>query len=162
NEVWIGVTLLVLSVIGAGASFLIAHLPPANPTRTLPLNLYKPLIDNLKVLMRSKALALSVLGIAFFVFMVAYMRQTMYMHGETRNPRWDEFHTSLIVATVALGVGLGAPLAGYLSGGKVELGLVPLGCVGMIVATLIAAFAIEHELALAGALVIMGFFSGFY
>jgi MFS family permease len=162
QEIWIGVTLLVLSLIGAGASFLIAYLPPANPTRGLPVNIFRPLIDNLKILMRSKALGLSVLGIAFFVFMVAYMRQTMYMHGETRNPRWDEFHTSLIVATVALGVGLGAPLAGYLSGGKVELGLVPLGCVGMIVATLIAAFAIEHERALAGALVVMGFFSGFY
>src|SRR5262249_8704064 len=148
NEIWIGVTLLVLSVIGAGASFLIAYLPPANPTRILPRNIFRPLIDNLKIMMRSKALALSVLGIAFFVLMVAYMRQAMYMHGETRNPRWDEFKTSLIVATVALGVGLGAPLAGYLSGGKVELGMVPLGCVGMIIATVIAAFAIEHTIAL--------------
>jgi hypothetical protein len=84
------------------------------------------------------------------------------MHGETRNPRWDEFKTSLIVATVALGVGLGAPLAGFLSGGKVELGLVPLGCLGMIGATVIAAFEIEHTFALVIALVIMGFFSGFY
>lgn len=162
NEIWIGVILLVLSLLGAGASFLIAHLPPANPTRTLPRNIFNPLIDNLKVLLRSKALALSVLGIAFFVFMVAYMRQTMYMHGETRNPRWDEFKTSLIVATVALGVGLGAPLAGFLSGGKVELGLVPLGCLGMILATLIAAFQIEQTSVLVVALIIMGFFSGFY
>jgi MFS family permease len=162
QEIWIGVTLLVLSAIGAAGSFMIAYLPPANPTRTLPVNVFKPLFDNLKVVLRSKALALSVLGIAFFVFMVAYMRQTMYMHGETRNPRWDEFKTSIVVATVALGVGLGAPLAGYLSGGKVELGLVPLGCVGMIVATVIAAFAIERTLALVIALVIMGFFSGFY
>lgn len=162
NEIWIGVILLVLSLIGAGASFMIAHLPPANPARILPRNIFKPLLDNLKLLMRSKALALSVLGIAFFVFMVAYMRQTMYMHGETRNPRWDEFKTSLIVATVALGVGLGAPLAGFLSGGKVELGLVPLGCLGMILATLIAAFEIENTAVLVIALIIMGFFSGFY
>src|SRR5262245_8371426 len=162
REIWIGVTLLVLSIIGAGASFLIAHLPPANPTRVLPANIFKPLLDNLKILLRSKALSLSVLGIAFFVFMVAYMRQTMYMHGETRNPRWDEFKTSLIVATVALGVGLGAPLAGYLSGGKVELGLVPLGCIGMILATAIVALDFEHTIALGVALIIMGFFSGFY
>src|SRR5207237_7664017 len=31
HEIWIGVTLLVLSLIGAGASFLIASLPPATP-----------------------------------------------------------------------------------------------------------------------------------
>jgi MFS family permease len=160
QESWIGLVLLVLALIGAGASFLIAKLPPANPTRTFQL--IKPLFANLKTIFRSKALTLSALGIAFFVFMVAFMRQTMYMHGETRLPRWDELTTSLVVATVALGVGLGAPFAGYLSGGKVELGLVPLGCLGMVMATLIAAFAIDHTVALVIALIVMGFFSGFY
>lgn len=162
NEAWIGVVLLVLALIGSAASFLIAYLPPACPERRFPINLFKPLIDNLKVLFRSKPLALSVLGIAFFIFMVSYMRATMYMHGETRNPRWDEFKTSLVVAAVALGVGLGSPLAGYLSGGKIELGLVPLGCIGMIAAILFAAAEINTTSMLILALVVMGFFSGFY
>jgi MFS family permease len=162
QEHWIGVTLLVLSIIGAAASLLIAWLPPANPGRPYPYNLFKPLFDNLKTLMQARPLALSVLGIAFFIFMVSYMRAAVYMHGETRNPRWDEFHTSLIVATVALGVGLGSPLAGYLSGGKVELGMVPLGCVGMMLATFGAALAIEYNPALIAALIVIGFFSGFY
>jgi MFS family permease len=162
NEVWIGVILLVLSVIGAAASFMIVWLPAACPDRLFPTNLVKPLVENLKVMFRSRPLALAMLGIAFFIFMVAYMRAAMYMHGETRNPRWDEQQTSLIVATVALGVGLGSPLAGYLSGGKIELGLVPLGCLGMILALLIAAFALEHTAVLVAALIIIGFFSGFY
>src|SRR5262249_9777775 len=105
---------------------------------------------------------LAVLGIAFFIFMTAYMRATMYMHGESRNPRWDEFKTSLTVAFVALGVGLGSPLAGWLSGGKVELGLVPLGAVGMILATFVAALCINVYLGLVICLVFIGFFSGFY
>jgi MFS family permease len=162
NPVMIGVILLVLSVIGAAASFMIAWLPAASPERPFPVNQVKPLVDNLKVMFRSRPLALAVLGIAFFIFMVSYMRASMYMHGESRNPRWDEEKTSLIVATVALGVGLGSPLAGYLSGGKVELGLVPLGCIGMIVALVIAAVAIEHTAMLVVALIIIGFFSGFY
>lgn len=162
NEVWIGIILLVLSIIGAVASFMIAWLPPASPEKLFPVNLFKPLIDNLKVMFRSRPLALAMLGIAFFIFMVAYMRAAMYMHGETRNPRWDEEKTSLIVATVALGVGLGSPLAGYLSGGKIELGLVPLGCLGMILALLISALAIEETIVLVVALIIIGFFSGFY
>ncbi|MBI2808297.1 MAG: MFS transporter [Planctomycetes bacterium] len=162
DPVWIGVVLLVLSVIGAAASFLIAWLPAASPEKLFPVNLFKPLQENLKVMFRSRPLALTMFGIAFFIFMVAYMRASMYMHGETRNPRWDEEQTSLIVATVALGVGLGSPLAGYLSGGKVELGLVPLGCLGMIFALVTAAVAIEHTAVLVVALVIIGFFSGFY
>ena len=94
--------------------------------------------------------------------MVAYMRATMYMHGQSRNPPWDELKTSLVVASVALGVGLGSPLAGYLSGGKIELGLVPLGCVGMILAAMLSAIAINHTAALVVALVVIGFFTGFY
>src|SRR5207253_8972363 len=141
--VWIGVIILALSVIGTVFSFLIAWLPAASPERLFPTNLVRPLVENLKVMFRSRPLALAMLGIAFFIFMVAYMRASMYMHGETRNPHWDEFKTSLVVATVALGVGLGSPLAGYFSGGKVELGLVPLGCLGMIAATLFAAVNIQ-------------------
>jgi len=162
REIWIGVILLVLSVIGAAASFMIAWLDPASPDKPFPFNLLKPLIDNLKVMFRSRPLALAMLGIAFFVFMVSYMRAAMYMHGETRNPRWDEEKTSLIVATVALGVGLGSPLAGYLSGGKIELGLVPLGCLGMFTALLAAAAFIELTPVLVISLIIIGFFSGFY
>ncbi len=160
REVWVGVILLVLSLIGAAASLLIAYLPPANPGRLFPVNLFKPLLTNLRVLFTSRPLALSVIGIAFFIFMVAYMRSSVYMHGESRH--WPEWRTSLIVATVALGVGAGSPLAGYLSGGKVELGLVPLGCLGMALATLTAGLAIEHTAVLVGALIVIGFFSGFY
>jgi MFS family permease len=160
NEIWIGVIILALSVIGAAASFLIAFLPAANPTRRFPINLVKPLWSNLKLLFNSRPLALAVTGIAFFIFMVAYMRCSVYMHGESRH--WPEWRTSLIVATVALGVGLGSPLAGYLSGGKIELGLVPVGCIGMALATFAAGLAIDETAVLIAALIVIGFFSGFY
>jgi MFS family permease len=160
REIWVGVIILVLSVIGAAASLMIAYLPPSNPTRLFPVNLIKPLITNLRLLLNSRPLALSVMGIAFFIFMVAYMRSSVYMHGEARH--WPEWRTSLIVATVALGVGLGSPLAGYLSGGKIELGLVPLACIGMAAATFWAGLAIDHTISLVAALIVIGFFSGFY
>jgi MFS family permease len=162
KEYWTGWVILVLSVGGAVFSFMIAYLPAANPSRPFPRNPFSPIWKNLQVLMHSRPLALSVLGIAFFIFMVSYMRATMYMHGQSRNPPWNELKTSLVVASVALGVGLGSPLAGYLSGGKIELGLVPLGCVGMVLAAVLSALAIDHTTALVVALVIIGFFSGFY
>ncbi|HLJ96334.1 MAG TPA: MFS transporter [Gemmataceae bacterium] len=162
QEYLIGILLVVLAMIGAAASLLIQKMPAANPTRPFPTNLFKPLWLNLRTLLRSRPLALAVLAIAFFTFMVAFMRGTMYMHGETRNPRWTELHTSIIVGVVALGVGLGSPLAGFLSGGKVELGLVPLGAVGMIFSLVLVAFTLDHESALVGCLVSIGFFTGFY
>jgi MFS family permease len=162
EEYYIGIVLVTLALIGAAASFLIEKMPAANPTRPFPRNLFKPLFNNLRVLLRSKPLALAVLGIAFFTFMVAFMRGAVYMHGETRNPRWTELHTSVVVGVVALGVGLGSPLAGFLSGGKIELGLVPLGACGMILSLLLAALTLNSEVALIGCLIGIGFFTGFY
>src|SRR5436190_15406081 len=149
REYIIGLILLVLSVIGALASMMMVKLPPSDPAKRF--SFFRPLTHGFHDVFTSRPLALSVMGIAFFVFMVSYMRATMYMHGETRVPPWDEFHTSLIVATVALGVGLGSPLAGWMSGGKIELGLVPIGCLGMIVSCVFAAFLLSHEVALIAA-----------
>jgi MFS family permease len=160
QEYWIGVVLLVLSIIGAGASLMMAKLPPSDPNKKL--DFVRPLTNGFRTVFGSRPLALSLLGIAFFVFMVSYMRATMLLHGQTHNPPWSEFHTSLIVASVALGVGLGSPLAGWLSGGKIELGMVPLGCLGIIVACIFASIFLQVEAALIVALLVIGFFSGFY
>jgi MFS family permease len=162
SEYFIGVILVALAAIGAGCSLLIQPIPAANPNRPFPTNPFKPLVHNLATLLRSRPLALSALGIAFFTFMVAFMRATVYMHGESQIPRWDEFDTSVVVATVALGVGIGSPIAGALSSGKVELGLVPLGAVGMIVSCFLAAWAIFWLPGLIASIILIGFFSGFY
>jgi MFS family permease len=158
----IGLVLVSLAIVGAGASFLIERMPAANPDRLFPKNPFKPLWRNLNVMLRSRQLALAVLAIAFFTFVVAFMRGTMYMHGETRNPHWTELHTSVVVGVVALGIGLGSPLAGLLSGGKVELGLVPLGGIGMMLALAIVSFTLDSEWWLIGCLAALGFFTGFY
>jgi MFS family permease len=162
NEVWIGVVLLALAVIGAAASLTIETMPAANPTRRFPPYLYGPLKDSIKSLLSVRPLALAVVGIAFFTFVVVYMRATVYMLGEAQSPRWDEWRTSLVVGATALGIGLGSPLAGWLSGRKIELGLVPLGGIGMAAAAAIAAGTVHWVPGLVACIIIIGFFTGFY
>ena len=72
--------------------------------------------QSIRTLFRSRPLALAMVGIAFFTFMVAFMRSTVYMLRRIASrPRWSESYTSIVVGTVALGIGLGSPLAGFLS-----------------------------------------------
>ncbi len=158
----IGLILCGLAVVGALASLLIRRMPAADPKRPFPPFIYRPLVESVKILWRSKPLRVAVLGIAFFTFIVAFMRSTVYMHGESRIPRWTEFRTSLVVGMSALGIGLGSPLAGYLSGGKIELGLVPLGAVGMMISAVIAAVYLNSLPALIVCIILIGFFTGFY
>jgi MFS family permease len=162
EEYYIGLILVGLAVLGALASLMMRRMPAANPNRPFPPYLYQPLWQSMRTLLRSRPLALAVVGIAFFTFIVAFMRSTMYMHGQTRVPPWDEALTSEVVGMVALGIGLGSPLVGFLSGGKVELGMVPIGAVGMIAATLIAACALDRLPALVVCITLIGFFTGFY
>lgn len=162
QEYIIGVILLSLALIGAVASMLIHRMPAANPSLKFPPYLYQPLFRSLRTLFSTKALVFAVIGIAFFTFVVAFMRATVYMLGESQNPRWDELRTSAIVGTVALGIGLGSPLAGWLSGRKIELGLIPLGALGMVLGCVAAAFSLDVIPLLVAFIVLIGFSTGFY
>jgi MFS family permease len=162
QEWLIGLMLVGLAVVGAVASLLMRRMPAANPERPFPPYLYGPLVKNVRELLSSRPLAFAVTGIAFFTFVVAFMRATVYMFGESQVPRWSEQDTSMLVGLVALGIGVGSPLVGYLSAGKVETGLVPLGALGMFAATGAAAFCLGHPYALGACIVLIGFFTGFY
>jgi MFS family permease len=162
NEKVIGFILFGLALVGAAASLLIRRVPAANPTRQFPRYLYGPLWDNIKTLVGTRSLRTALIGIAFFTFVVAFMRASVYMLGEAQNPRWDELKTSVVVGCVALGIGLGSPLAGWLSGHHIELRLVALGAVGMILSCLAAALFIGYVPALVVCIALIGFFTGFY
>jgi MFS family permease len=162
REANIGIILFFLALVGALASLLIRWVPAANPGLVFPRYLYGPLYRNLKLLLTSRTLSFAVIGIAFFTFIVAFMRATVYMFGESQNPRWDELKTSVVVGTVALGVGLGSPLAGWLSGRKVELGLVPIGAAGMIFGCVLAGFMLGYIPGLVTCTIVIGICTGFY
>jgi MFS family permease len=187
SEYHIGLILVGLAASGAAASLLIGRIPAANPQRPFLIQLaklrtvarsswpvwgwlkalgvavadvYRPLAANLKMMWQARPLRLSLLGIAFFTFLVAYMRGTVYMHGEAHG--WTESKTSLIVGATAVGVSIGGLLAGFFSGGKIELGLVPIGAVGMILFTLVAAIFLNVLSVLTASIMLIGFFAGFY
>ena len=69
---------------------------------------------------------------------------------------------SLLQAAIAMGIGLGSLAAGYLSGGKIEYGLIPLGATGITVFGFLLAL---HGLSFSTVLIflaVLGFFGGFF
>lgn len=205
KEWLIGVILLALAVIGAAASLIMARIPSADPDKPLTWKLWQPLKANIGVLLRSRPLALSVLGIAFFAFMTLFLRQALLYEGETAKElheavrqaavknkieRQDgeekgvlssipelsagqrsEFKVALLIALIGLGVGIGSPLAGYLSGNKVELGLVPLGAAFLALITGVFAYLnliispnqqFQRTCAMVACLVMIGMAASFY
>ena len=69
---------------------------------------------------------------------------------------------AILIALIALGIGIGSPLAGALSGNKVELGLVPIGAVFLILFTGLMAVAIQWKWPTRLCLVMVGVAASFY
>ncbi len=210
SEWLLGVVLVGLAVLGAAFSLLIERMPAAAPDQPLTWKLWQPLGHNVGVMLRSRPLALAVVGIAFFACLTLYARQTLLYQGEAlkdlrkaqqavqaeqaqqearraleerereeadgENPEAPlidlhpnatrrqnaELRVAFLIALVGLGIGIGSPLAGVLSGDKVELGLVPIGTFFLIVFTVLLAFVNQRLVGQVTSLILIGVAAGFY
>ena len=77
-----------------------------------------------------RPLWLAVIGNTYFSFLGALLLLNLFFYGADVL-HVQEMHIGLLNVALALGIGLGSVLAGFLSGGKIEYGLVPLGAVGL-------------------------------
>jgi len=74
----------------------------------------------------------------------------------------DDLRVGLLGTFLALGIGAGSLTAGRLSGQKVELGLIPLGALGMGTSTLLLSVSAPSYVLTAIMLVVLGFAGGWF
>ena len=73
-----------------------------------------------------------------------------------------ELRVALLFVLVGLGVGVGSLVAGFLSGHRIELGMVPLGGVLIVASTLLPGFTLDYPRLFGLCLFGIGFGAGFY
>ena len=71
------------------------------------------------------------IGISYFWFLGALLQMDVLLFGKEPWASTTRAKTGILIASLAVGIGIGSLVAGRLSGDKVELGLVPLGSIGM-------------------------------
>jgi acyl-[acyl-carrier-protein]-phospholipid O-acyltransferase/long-chain-fatty-acid--[acyl-carrier-protein] ligase len=104
---------------------------------------------------------MAVIGNTYFWFLAVLLSQNIIIYG-LDVLRIDQTHNGYLQAALAIGIGVGSFAAGYLSGGKIEYGLIPLGSVGITTASVLLA---RHGLTfntVAIDLCLLGFFAGFF
>ena len=158
-----GVVLVGLAVLGAITSLGISRVPTANPGRKFHWNPAGELFERLAVIRRDRILMLAVLGNTYFFFVAALIQQCNLIPFGTELLGLSEGQVTWYLMTpVAVGIGVGSLAAGYLSGQKIEYGLIPLGALGMCLAGLALGLAepdpIRSIVLLAG----YGFAGGFF
>lgn len=119
------------AVFGWLASLSIHRLTPADPHRQLAKNLLKETWVDLKYLASHTALLRAALGIAFFWMLASLAQSNITLFGKYVFGL-SQTGVGVMLVVLVVGMATGSVLAGVLSRGRVELGLVPLG-VGVII-----------------------------
>jgi acyl-[acyl-carrier-protein]-phospholipid O-acyltransferase/long-chain-fatty-acid--[acyl-carrier-protein] ligase len=150
-----------IAALGALASFFITPVPAAGSREAFDWNPLRQFRRNWREAAQDRVLSLCLLGIGAFWMIGAIFQMDLLLYGKNVMGAADTT-ISLYLTVMAVGIGLGSGLAGLLSGQKVELGLVPIGTLGMGVFSLDLAFAYHSTLRVGIDLALVGFFAGFF
>jgi acyl-[acyl-carrier-protein]-phospholipid O-acyltransferase/long-chain-fatty-acid--[acyl-carrier-protein] ligase len=156
----LGAVLLGIAVVGSLTSLFIRKVPASGSTEAFAYNPFKEVWSGTKRIRKDRPMWLTVLGISYFWFLGALFQLTIILLG-SETLHLDELHTGLLVTALAVGIGLGSVAAGWISGDRIEIGLVPVGAALLGVFSILTGTA--HSMnAMAAALVGVGFSGGLF
>jgi acyl-[acyl-carrier-protein]-phospholipid O-acyltransferase / long-chain-fatty-acid--[acyl-carrier-protein] ligase len=135
ERLWISALVLIgIALAGCIASLMIMPLKAANPTREFPWDMARQTARDLKTLDHDRALLRVALGIMFFwtLAMLANLNIDQFaFEGVADKIVYRQTQQTFLLGSLIVGVGGGSVLAGIWSGGKVELGILPIGAGGL-------------------------------
>ncbi len=126
----VSITVLLVAVLGYLASRWIPPAAAAAPELRINWNPLTETWRNFRFMQTNRTVLLSVLGISWFwLYGAVFLSQ---LPGYTKTVLGgDETVVTLLLTVFSLGIGIGSLLCERLSGHKVEIGLVPLGSIGL-------------------------------
>ncbi len=157
----IGLVLIGIAVVGTLTSLGIVRVPPSGAQKPFNLNPWAEIGSGIKRLYSEKTLWFTVLGIAYFWFLGALIQLALILLGK-EVMGLNDLRVGLLLSFLAIGIAFGSLAAGRLSGDKVELGLVPLGSIGMGLCSILLYSSTPSYLQVSMALILLGFSAGLF
>ena len=135
--------LLLVSGLGVLTSVVIRRLPIAAPDRKFPFDVPQQTWRDLKTLASSRAMLRVALGMAFFwaVGSMANLNIDQFVAEGGGTLETDKLP---LLFSLILGIGLGSVLAGIWSAGRVELGMLTPGAIGIAIFSFLL-FTVQGE-----------------
>ena len=127
--------MVVVAVATYAFSRLIPRAEPTDPTLVINFNPFTALVDVVKFAARTRSIFLSLLGISWFWLVGALLLAQLPAYARDVLGG-DKTVYTLLLASFSIGTAIGSLACERLSGHKVEIGLVPLGSIGMTVCLL--------------------------
>ncbi|HVA72882.1 MAG TPA: MFS transporter [Candidatus Limnocylindrales bacterium] len=161
RQEWSGVIFIGLALAGLITSLKITRVAPANPQKKFRWNPAGELWTEMRYARKDRVLWLALMGNLYFWFLGSLLLINIVLYA-TDVLHVNDVRTSILMAAVTLGIGIGSVAAGYLSGNKIEYGLIPLGALGITVTAALLGTPRLTYVAVAVYLSILGFFAGFF
>jgi 1-acyl-sn-glycerol-3-phosphate acyltransferase len=147
---------LAFALIGRGASSLVPKSAASQPELTINWNPFSETWRNLELARQDRTVFLSLLGISWLWF-VGVTFLTSFFNFAKDVLSADPDVVTVLLGTFSIGIGIGSMLCERLSKRRVEIGLVPLGSIGISVFAIDLFFA-SHAIARADHLLGVGEF----
>ncbi len=140
GDMWVSGLVITLAIVGYLSARNIPEAPATAPDLSINWNFVTETWRIIDYVRGNRTVFLSIMGISWFWFfgsffiaqLPAYGRE--YLHG-------DQSVVTLLMAMFTVGIAVGSMLCSKLSGRSVEIGLVPLGAIGMTLFAFDLAFA---------------------
>jgi acyl-[acyl-carrier-protein]-phospholipid O-acyltransferase/long-chain-fatty-acid--[acyl-carrier-protein] ligase len=161
RQIFSGLALLGCTAAGLATSFGISRVPAANPAAKFRPNPLGDVWKQIQIMRSDRILAWAVIGNTYLWYLAALLQFVIVIYGHDVL-RVNDTEISYLQAAIGIGIGFGSLAAGYLSGGKIEYGLVPLGALGMMIFSLLVSRAGLTVWHVRAGLALLGFFGGFY
>ncbi|MCK5844425.1 MAG: MFS transporter, partial [Victivallales bacterium] len=134
DSLWVcGIVLSSISVVGI---FTVMQIPSGKtPSDLKPWN-WNPIPEALagfKLLRSDKSVLMAILGESYFLSIGTALQALLMIFAKYSLNLTHETDIGIVQLAPAIGIGIGCYLAGRLSSGKVELGMVPFGAFGLAV-----------------------------
>ncbi len=161
NLVFIGLFLLVLSAVGFIASFFVKSFPASGSNQPWSFNPWSETILGIKVMRKNRLIATTIAGISFFFAVGLALTANLFVFCKEIFAL-NDLQIGLMNASLGVGIGLGSVGAGWLSGDKIELGLIPMGAIGMTLCLFGLSFTTSSVLTAFLVMILVGLFAGLF
>lgn len=132
-----------IAIVGLVTSFGIEPTPPSGSEKKIQFFFLKEIYQTLKLARQEVSLLPAMCGSAYFLFVGAFTQLNIIPFA-VQSLQLSDIQGGYLFFLTALGIGTGSLIAGKVSGRIVELGLVPIGALGIsICAFLLDAFSIN-------------------
>ena len=129
---WVSLGTLAVALLGYATSRAIPPAAPADPALRINWNPLTQTWQMIRFTARNRTVFLSILGVSWFWFYGAlFLSQFPAFASDTLGG--DARAVTLLLALFSVGIGAGSLLCEKMSDGKIELGLVPFGAIGLTV-----------------------------